>query len=166
MPRVVADLLNRKSQIENRKSATVTTAESCTGGLLAKMLTDIPGSSDIFKTGFVTYANESKIDLLGVDPKTLEQHGAVSEPIASQMAAGALNRTQSDFALSITGIAGPTGGTPAKPVGMVCIALATGTTVKVRTFNFPGDREMIRDRSAKMALAMLRYHLLGKEMPF
>jgi PncC family amidohydrolase len=156
---VVAKLLTSSKK-------TVTTAESCTGGLLAKMLTDIPGSSDFFKTGFVTYSNEAKIDLLGVDPKTLEQHGAVSEPTAREMATGALKRAKSDFALSITGIAGPTGGTPGKPVGTVCIALAAGTTVTVRTFNFPGDREMIRDRSAKMALTVLRYHLLGRKMPF
>lgn len=152
---------------------TVTTAESCTGGLLAKMLTDISGSSEYFKTGFVTYSNEAKVELLGVNPETLKAHGAVAEPTAREMAAGALKRAGAGFALAITGIAGPTGGTPSKPVGTVCIALATQSSVhspqscvSARTFNFPGDREMIRDRSAKMALTMLRFHLLGKPMPF
>ncbi len=145
---------------------TVTTAESCTGGLLAKMLTDIPGSSDYFKTGFITYSNESKHDLLSVPTELITQHGVVSEPVVQAMAAGALKRAGADYALAISGIAGPTGGTPTKPVGTVCIALASMQEMQSRTFNFPGDREMIRDRSAKMALSMLRFHLLGKSLPF
>jgi nicotinamide-nucleotide amidase len=177
LPMVVGQLLKSPHsafRIQHSAFPTVTTAESCTGGLLAKMLTDIPGSSDYFKTGFITYSNEAKIDLLGVNPATLDQHGAVSEPTAHEMAAGALQRTKADFALSITGIAGPTGPTPAKPVGTVCIALAftqssvlsPQSSVFVRTFHFPGDREWVRDRSAKMALSMLRYQLLDKPMPF
>ena len=145
---------------------TVTTAESCTGGLLAKMLTDVSGSSAYFKTGFVTYSNDAKTKLLGVDPKLIALHGAVSNEVAREMAVAALQRASADFALAISGVAGPTGGTPEKPVGMVCIALAHDDAVQSRTFNFPGDREMIRDRSAKMALTMLRFHLLGQEMPF
>ena len=153
---VVAQLL-----ASSRK--TVTTAESCTGGLLAKYLTDVPGSSAYFKQGWITYSNEAKDSLLGV---TVGPEGAVSEPTVSAMAAGALKRAAADCALSLSGIAGPDGGTPQKPVGTVCVALATRDSVIPRTFLFPGDREMIRDRSAKMALTMLRYHLLGKPMPF
>ena len=145
---------------------TVTTAESCTGGLLAKMITDIPGSSDYFKTGFITYSNEAKTRTPGVPPELITQHGVVSEPVVQAMAAGALERTGADYALAISGVAGPTGGTPVKPVGTVCIALASMQEMQSRTFNFPGDREMIRDRSAKMALSMLRFHLLGKSLPF
>jgi nicotinamide-nucleotide amidase len=161
---------------------TVTTAESCTGGLLAKMLTDVPGSSDYFKMGFITYSNQAKYERLGVSMEIINMYGAVSEPVVDAMARNARRLAKADFALAISGVAGPTGGTPAKPVGMVCIALAfpsasTGephregawvseSSTILRTFNFPGDREMIRDRSAKMALTMLRFHLLSKPMPF
>jgi nicotinamide-nucleotide amidase len=145
---------------------TVTTAESCTGGLLAKMLTDTPGSSAYFTQGWVTYANDAKTGLLGVPAETLREHGAVSEPVVRAMASGARERAGADFGLSISGVAGPDGGTPAKPVGTVCLALADAGGVTARTFNFPGDREMVRDRSAKMALTMLRFHLLGTDMPF
>lgn len=145
---------------------TVATAESCTGGLLAKMLTDLSGSSAYFTHGFVTYANEAKTEMLGVPAELIAANGAVSEPVALAMATGALGRSKSDFALAISGVAGPTGGTPEKPVGTVCIALAYLEGHLVRTFRFPGDREFIRDRSAKMALAFLRFHLLGKPLPF
>ena len=154
----------------NAAPYTVTTAESCTGGLLAKMLTDLSGSSGYFHRGFVTYSNQAKSEMLGVDPELIGQHGAVSEEVAKAMALGALDRAEAKAALAISGIAGPTGGTPTKPVGTVCIALATLDSsvpqVHARTFLFPGDRDMIRDRSAKMALTMLRFHLLGKPMPF
>jgi nicotinamide-nucleotide amidase len=156
---IVAKLL-----IESKK--TVTTAESCTGGLLAKMLTDIPGSSAYFKTGFITYSNQSKYDRLGVSMEIINVYGAVSEPVVQAMATNAKRLAKSNFALAISGIAGPDGGSPTKSVGTVCIALAHKTEVIPRTFNFPGDREWIRDRSAKMALTMLRYHLLEKPLPF
>jgi nicotinamide-nucleotide amidase len=159
---VVAELLTKSGGA----IPTVTTAESCTGGLLAKMLTDIPGSSRYFREGFVTYANESKQRLLGVPAEMIEKFGAVSEPVAQAMAAGARRAANAVYALGITGIAGPDGGSEAKPVGMVCIALASEEGEAVRTFNFPGDREWIRDRSAKMALTMLRYKLLAKPLPF
>ena len=145
---------------------TVATAESCTGGLLAKMLTDVPGSSEYFRQGYVTYSNESKTQLLGVPAERIAMHGAVSEPVAVAMASGALRHSGAAYGVGITGVAGPGGGTQAKPVGMVCIALAHAGGSIVRTFNFPGDREMIRDRSAKMALTMLRFHLLGRKLPF
>lgn len=173
---VVANLLNPKSEIQNPKSRTVTTAESCTGGLLAKMLTDLPGSSDYFKQGWVTYSNNAKRDRLGVSENLLQVYGAVSEPVVNAMASAARRLAKSDYALAISGIAGPTGGTPTKPVGTVCIALARPqpdsapstrhSALSSRTFTFTGDRETIRDRSAKMALTMLRFDLLGKPLPF
>ncbi|HEX4792625.1 MAG TPA: nicotinamide-nucleotide amidohydrolase family protein [Humisphaera sp.] len=149
---------------------TVTTAESCTGGLLAKMLTDVAGSSAYFKVGFITYANEAKTDLLKVDPTHIAGHGAVSVAVAREMAVGSLERGGADVSLAISGIAGPGGGTPEKPVGTVCIALAQKKSphpeANARTFILTGDREMIRDRAAKMALTMLRFHLIGKPLPF
>ena len=144
----------------------VATAESCTGGLVAKLITDIPGSSSCFHEGFITYSNESKTELLGVPAELIKQHGAVSEPLALAMAKGARERAKTDFALSITGVAGPDGGSETKPVGTVWIGLATPDATTARHFLFPGDRAMIRDRSAKMALSMLRFHLLGQKMPF
>jgi nicotinamide-nucleotide amidase len=159
LPQVVAGLLKQQSK-------TVATAESCTGGLLAKFLTDLAGSSSFFSYGWVTYANAAKESQLGVKRKTLAAHGAVSEQVVSEMAVGAHQKAGSDFALSISGVAGPDGGTVEKPVGMVCIALADAASTQARTFRFSGDREFIRDRSAKMALAMLRFRLLGKPMPF
>ncbi len=163
--------------VEQKK--VVSTAESCTGGLLAKMLTDVPGSSAYYQRGWITYANEAKQDLLLIEPELIAEHGAVSERVVSMMALGALSlyKLESDYGVAISGIAGPTGGSPQKPVGTVCIAVAWvrpdrsleslgPDEVVARTFNFPGDREMIRDRSAKMALTMLRYRLMGRELPF
>jgi nicotinamide-nucleotide amidase len=157
---VARQLLHPSSFIPHPYS--LTTAESCTGGLLAKLLTDIPGSSAYFKQGFITYSNEAKMNLLGVPAATLEQFGAVSEPTAIAIAEGARHAAKSDFALSITGIAGPDGGSAEKPVGTVCIALAAPDQTTVRTFHFSGDRDTIRSRSAQMALTLLRFHLLGK----
>lgn len=145
---------------------TVATAESCTGGLLAKQLTDIAGSSSYFQEGFITYSNQAKTDLLGVPASVIEQNGAVSEPVATAMAEGARARARSDYALSITGVAGPDGGTDEKPVGTVWIALATARETTAHRFNLTGDREQIRDRAAKSALTMLRYHLMGEPQRF
>jgi nicotinamide-nucleotide amidase len=163
---VVGNLLKKSNE-------TVATAESCTGGLLAKYLTDIPGSSSYFKYGWVTYANEAKQSQLDVPASVLAEHGAVSEPVVIAMAQHAREKSGADYALAISGIAGPDGGTPAKPVGTVCIALASNSGLNTqhsepfsRTFHLTGDREMIRDRSAKMALTILRFHLLGKPLPF
>ena len=168
LQQVVAELLIQRNTeaAKQNKSFTVTTAESCTGGLLAAMLTDTSGSSAYFRQGFVTYANEAKRELLAVPQEMLEQHGAVSEQVVTSMATGARQRTGAQVALAISGIAGPTGGTPEKPVGTVWIALASEAGIAARRFLFAGDREMIRDRSAKMALTMLRFHLLNKPMPF
>lgn len=135
----------------------VGTAESCTAGLLAARLTERPGSSDYVAGGVVAYANEAKVDLLGVDPELIERHGAVSEPVAEAMADGALRRFEADTAIAITGIAGPGGGTEDKPVGTVCwsVKLADGRAL-TRTAVLPGDRVDIRDRSTTVAMHLLR----------
>ena len=135
----------------------VATAESCTAGLLAARLTERPGSSAYVAGGVVAYANEAKVDLLDVDPQLIEAHGAVSEPVAEAMAAGALNRFDADTAVAITGIAGPDGGTEEKPVGTVCwsVQLADGRSI-TRTVHLPGDRADIRDRSTTVAMHLLR----------
>ena len=133
------------------------TAESCTAGLLAARLTERPGSSAYVAGGVVAYANEAKVDLLEVDPQLIEAHGAVSEPVAEAMAAGALNRFDADTAVAITGIAGPDGGTEEKPVGTVCwsVQLADGRSITC-TVHLPGDRADIRDRSTTVAMHLLR----------
>lgn len=143
--------------------ASVCTAESCTGGLLAKCLTDVAGATAFFQRGFVVYANQAKVDLLGVAPETLEREGAASEAVAEEMAVGARRCGQADFGLSITGVAGPGGGTPDKPVGLVYLGLADHAGVEVvrRIWGDHLSRCEIRDRSVKAALNMLRIRLLG-----
>jgi len=140
----------------------IATAESCTGGLLAARLTDRPGSSAYVAGGLVAYANEAKTDLLGVDSTLIQVHGAVSEPVAEAMAAGALRRFDADTAVAITGIAGPDGGTEDKPVGTVCftVALADGES-STRTLRLPGNRADIRERSTAVAMHLLHRALLG-----
>ncbi|MGV0606711.1 competence/damage-inducible protein A [Mycolicibacterium sp. XJ1904] len=135
----------------------IATAESCTGGLLAARLTDLPGSSAYVAGAVVAYANDAKSQLLGVDLALIEKHGAVSEPVAEAMADGALNRFGADTAVAITGIAGPGGGTKEKPVGTVCFSLklADGTAV-TRSMRMPGDRADIRERSTTVAMHLLR----------
>lgn len=134
----------------------IATAESCTAGLLAARLTERPGSSDYVVGGVVSYSNKAKIELLGVDPNLIEAHGAVSEPVAEAMAAGALKRFDADTAVAITGIAGPGGGTEEKPVGTVCltVALADGR-IATRTLRLPGNRSDVRERSTTVAMHML-----------
>ncbi|MBI1362843.1 MAG: nicotinamide-nucleotide amidohydrolase family protein [Proteobacteria bacterium] len=138
------------------KSWTLATAESCTGGLVAAILTEIPGSSAAVERGFVTYANQAKTDMLGVSPATLAEHGAVSEQTAAEMAAGILAHSPVHLGVSITGIAGPGGGSADKPVGTVCFGLAVrgGPTATVRHL-FDGDRAVIRLQAAEVALALL-----------
>ncbi len=135
----------------------IATAESCTAGLVAARLTDLPGSSEYVAGGVVSYSNEAKSELLGVDPALIEAHGAVSEPVASAMADGALRRFSADTAVAITGIAGPGGGSEEKPVGTVCfcVKLADGTT-DLRTMRLPGNRSDVRERSTTVAMHLLR----------
>ena len=159
LPQAIAPLLH-----EARR--TIATAESCTGGLLAGMLTDVPGCSGYFRQGWITYSNSAKQDLLHVQAETLRQHGAVSEPVVREMAEGARQLSGADFGLSISGIAGPDGGTVEKPVGTVCFGFAHADGVLTRTIIHSGDRAAVRDRACKTALSILRYHLLGKPLPF
>lgn len=131
----------------------VATAESCTGGLVAAAITDISGSSAWFDRGFVTYSNAAKVTQLGVRPETIAAHGAVSEATAREMAIGALTHSAADLAVAVTGVAGPTGGTPGKPVGMVCFAWSRrGGVVDVVTRRFPGDRRAVREAAVAAAL--------------
>ena len=134
----------------------VATAESCTGGLVAGAITSVAGSSEWFERGFVTYSNDAKREMLGVPIALIEAHGAVSEPVAAAMAAGALDASAADCAVSVTGVAGPGGGTAAKPVGMVCFGFALrGSPPRVETRRFAGDRAAVRIASVEAALAGL-----------
>jgi nicotinamide-nucleotide amidase len=142
-----------------KRKQTVAVAESCTGGLLAKLITDIPGASEYFTYGWVTYSNNAKITELGVPAEIIEKYGAVSEQAASVMAEQARQKAGSDFAISITGIAGPTGGTKDKPVGLVYIGLSDAQQVQTKRFIFLADRETVRMRAALTALNMLRLKL-------
>ncbi len=159
LPQLVGEMLIRKKQ-------TLALAESCTGGLIAKLLTDIPGSSRFFLADLVTYSNQAKISLLGVPEEVLTQHGAVSPQCAHAMAAGAASRTDADWTLAVTGIAGPDGGTEEKPVGLVYIALAKkkppnkADIVDVKELKFTGTRDHIRSRVAVISLDILRRALL------
>ena len=143
------------------RGATLTTAESCTGGLIASMLTKVPGSSAGFHAGFVTYANEIKSAVLGVDDKTLEEHGAVSEPVVLQMAEGALERSGADYAIAVSGIAGPDGGTEDKPVGTVWLAWGKRGALRARCLCWPVERTLFQTMVAAAGLDMIRRDLLG-----
>ncbi|MEM6895733.1 MAG: CinA family protein [Pseudomonadota bacterium] len=149
---MVADLIT----LLRDRGLTVTTAESCTGGMVAAALTDVPGSSDVFQRGFVTYSNEAKSEMLGVTAKSLEAHGAVSEPVVREMAAGALIAARADIAVSISGIAGP-GGSEFKPEGRVCFGLATAQGVTTQTIDYGAlGRDRVRAAARDQALALLR----------
>ena len=145
---------------------TIAVGESCTGGLLAGRLTVRPGSSRWFAGGVVAYSNEAKTDLLGIDPALIERHGAVSAEVAEAMADGAVERFDADVSCSVTGVAGPEGGTEEKPVGYVCFCAKTSTGEKLaRDPVLPGTRTEIRDRSVVVALHLVRYLLEGREPP-
>lgn len=131
-------------------------AESCTGGLLSALLTEIPGASSVLERGFVTYSNRSKHEMLAVDSELIAEHGAISEAVAEAMAKGALAAAKVDVSVAITGIAGPGGGTPQKPVGLVFIAVASRSDVVTRRYQFSGDRLAVRMQSVQTALQMLK----------
>lgn len=154
LPERVVTLLKARGE-------TVATAESCTGGMTSMELTSVSGASEVFPGGIVSYANRAKAALLGVPDALLETHGAVSPEVADAMARGARAQFGTTYGLGITGIAGPTGGTPEKPVGLVYVALATPDNVEVRKMFFPGERDRIRRYSAFTALDLLRRHLEG-----
>lgn len=146
------ELAKRLAACLRRASGTLTTAESCTGGWAAQVVTSVAGSSAWFDRGFVTYSNAAKQEMLGVRPETLRVHGAVSEETAREMARGALERSRATVAVSITGVAGPGGGSQEKPVGMVCFAWSRGDEVRSETRHFAGDRESVRRQSVILAL--------------
>ena len=139
---------------------TLTVAESCTGGCVAHRLTNVPGASQVFDSGWIVYSNEAKVRLLGVSPATLQKHGAVSENTAQEMADGARRNAETDYAVSITGIAGPAGGTSEKPVGTAFIGLADEQSTTARRCFHPGEREAFKQNVSRQALDMLRRKLL------
>ena len=145
------------------KGVTVAAAESCTSGKIAAAVTDVAGASAIFGYGLVTYSNEAKVKLLGVSEKTLLEHGAVSEETAREMAAGLSRVSGADAAVAVTGIAGPGGGTAAKPVGLVYIGLAVGGEIDVKKNLFSGDRGEIRRQTVETALALIAEKCLENE---
>jgi nicotinamide-nucleotide amidase len=153
---VVGDLLRFRSW-------RIATAESCTGGLVASRLTDVAGSSDYVERGVVAYSNRAKTELLGVPEEVILTHGAVSEPVGEAMAAGIRERAGVEIAVGITGIAGPSGGSDAKPVGTAVIAVASPSGVRVRRFVFPGGREQVKTFASQTALNMVRLVLEGRE---
>src|SRR5947199_8350579 len=152
---VIVKLLTKRNQ-------TLASAESCTGGLIANRITNVPGASRVFLAGYVCYANRAKTDMLDVDPKLIETHGAVSEPVARALAERAGACTGSDYALATTGIAGPTGGSPEKPIGTVYVALASAASETIaKKFFFPADRETFKQLAAQAGLDLLRRKMLS-----
>jgi nicotinamide-nucleotide amidase len=152
----IFDLAERVGRALESRKLIMATAESCTGGWVAEAITMVPGSSAWFDRGFVTYTNVSKREMLGVRSETLERHGAVSQEVAREMVAGALRASDAQVTLAVSGVAGPSGGTPEKPVGTVCFAWALeGVPVRAETVRFPGDREAVRRQSVLHALGVL-----------
>ena len=148
-------------ELLRRKGLTLSLAESCTGGLVAKLVTDVAGSSEYFLEGAVTYADAAKVRVLGVSPTLLAEYGAVSSETARAMATGMRNNSGSDLALAVTGIAGPGGGSAEKPVGTVFVALSTAAGCQAQGYRFSGSRDEIRTITAFMALDLLRRYLIS-----
>jgi nicotinamide-nucleotide amidase len=151
---IVGDLLRARGR-------TIAAAESCTGGLLLSRLTDVPGSSDYVESGVVCYSNRAKTEWLGVPASLIAEHGAVSEPVARAMADGIAARAGTTIGVAVTGIAGPGGGTPTKPVGTVAIAIVVSGATQSRTFRFVGNREMVKLQATQAAMDMVRRQLMG-----
>jgi nicotinamide-nucleotide amidase len=150
------DLAERAGRALMRRGLMLVTAESCTGGWIAEAVTSVPGSSEWFERGFVTYTYISKREMVGVRGETLEKHGAVSEPVVREMATGAIEHSHAQVAIAVSGVAGPSGGSPDKPVGTVCFAweIKDGAE-KVETRRFRGDREAVRRESVVHALEVM-----------
>ena len=149
-------------EVLKSKRRTLSTAESCTGGLVAQRITDVAGSSEVFIGGAVVYSNRLKTELVGVDAGLIVEKGAVSPEVAKALAEGARKRFGTDYAIGITGVAGPGGGTPEKPVGLVYIAVAYEGGCDLETCNFIGSRQIVRHRSSQTALNMLRLRALKR----
>lgn len=157
MPQTIQLIIKKIEKILTQVNLKLTTAESCTGGLVAEKITMIPNSSLYFERGFITYSNMAKIEMLGVKPETLEKYGAVSEQVAYEMATGAVLNSHAQISIAITGIAGPKGGTKEKPVGTVCFAWSLqNKKIQTLTQHFQGTRKKIRSQAAEFAL----YNLL------
>ncbi|MBQ3573182.1 MAG: nicotinamide-nucleotide amidohydrolase family protein, partial [Clostridia bacterium] len=154
-------LQNTVVELLRKSGKTVATAESCTGGLVAKRITEIPGSSECFECGFVTYSNEQKTERLGVNKATLDKYGAVSPEVAFEMCKGARDKAGADIGIGITGIAGPGGGTDEKPVGLVYIGICTEDVHATVKLNLTGGRGMVRERTSLYALDLIRRSVLG-----
>ncbi len=154
-------LAQRVLELLQQQGKTLTTAESCTGGLIASMLTRVPGSSEAFHAGFVTYANDIKTSVLGVLPETLSRHGAVSEEVVREMALGALQRAGADYAIAVSGIAGPEGGSPEKPVGTVWLAWGEARELHTRCLCWPVERSLFQTMIAAAGLDLIRRALQG-----
>ena len=152
---MVADLIEQIAGRLTEQQKLMSTAESCTGGLIAKYCTDRAGSSDWFDRGYITYSNDAKQDMLGVSASLIEGYGAVSEPVAVAMAQGALEHSLASYAVAVTGVAGPTGGSADKPVGTVWIAVAGPDQYRAVRYQVDGDREAVRTATAKQALTDL-----------
>lgn len=161
-PSDIHDLARKIIEIYTAQKRKIVTAKSCTGGLLTAALTQISGASAVIERGFVTYSNDAKVETLGVLPELIEVHGAVDDKVAEAMAQGALEFSRADIAISVTGIAGPTGGTPAKPVGLVYFGIAnrTGATFHYKA-KYNGDRDDIRMQAVHEALRLL--HSMASE---
>ena len=151
----IQHIVQNLAEILSQRNLKLCTAESCTGGLIAKTLTDLAGSSDWFDRGFVTYSNQAKTDMLGVPAELINSYGAVSETVASAMLNGALRHSAAEYAIAVTGVAGPGGGSDDKPVGTVWIAVGSEDQQIVRKYVFPGDREAVRQATLVTALETL-----------
>jgi nicotinamide-nucleotide amidase len=148
----IHELAIRTGERLSKHGLSIATAESCTGGWIAKILTDIPGSSGWFERGFVTYSNEAKQDMLGVQGSSLQQHGAVSEQIVKEMARGAISNSRADVSVAVSGVAGPGGGTADKPVGTVWLAWAAGKNLRTLHVHLSGERSRVREQAVELAL--------------
>jgi nicotinamide-nucleotide amidase len=156
------DLEEVVSNLLRSRGEKLATAESCTGGMIASWMTDFPGSSDVFLGGVVSYHNSLKENLLGVLPETLDRTGAVSEQTVREMAEGVIQATGADWGVAVSGVAGPSGGTQDKPVGLVWIAVGNGERIDTHRYEFPGGRDAVRERAAVTALRLLWLRLLGR----
>lgn len=147
------ELAVRVGHLSRERNLRLATAESCTGGWISKVITDVAGSSEWFERGVVCYSNEAKVEMLGVSPRTLEEHGAVSRAVAGEMARGAIVNRRAQVSVAVTGVAGPDGGTPAKPVGLVWLAwYRQGARLETYAGRFDGDREAVRRQAVEVAL--------------
>ncbi len=159
----IPEFLREVSDLLRRRGKTISVAESCTGGLICKLLTDVPGSSNYFLEGIIAYSNWAKVRLLGVPELLIEQHGAVSDEVCQAMASGCRSRSGADLAVATTGIAGPDGGTPEKPVGLVYVGLADDSGCRVTKLQLDPSlsRRHIREQTAQSVLDLLRGHLIS-----